>query len=355
MLTRTGYSLQKNKMSLDVSITIGIPSYGRPNDLKYLLKSIYELAHYPDEILVVDDNSPNGAEIVDVVNVWQDLFHKKNINFVFHSNESNLGYDKNLKKIINLSSSEYVVFIGNDDIFLPNGIKYLRNFLVRNPNLLACSRSFVRFSESLGKIKILGISKFSVESKIFRPKYDIPSIYFRSTAFFGGLTFKKSWAQSKAIGDFDGTLYYQVYLAACAFYEGGIGYVSEPMVGARVGGVPLFGSAKVESHVHRPGEYTPTARATMWKNILSISKFIDNEYLVNSYPSIKSELKVRMSFHVFEGYANRSITDLIRLIKELHRLKLMSHPVPIALALVVLLSRSKSRFLFQIARMIYQK
>lgn len=64
-------------MSLDVSITIGIPSYGRPNDLNYLLKSIYELTNYPDEILVVDDNSPNGDEIAKVVNLWGIFFFKK--------------------------------------------------------------------------------------------------------------------------------------------------------------------------------------------------------------------------------------------------------------------------------------
>ena len=93
----------------------------------------------------------------------------------------------------------------------------------------------------------------------------------------------------------------------------------------------------------------------MWKNIINISEFIDLKYSVNSTLSIRHELKVRMSFHVLESYSNRPLKDLLKLLKELKKLNLLYHPVPITFAILIILFRRKSNLFFKFIRFVYQR
>ena len=334
------------------TLTVAIPSYSRPGDLNYLLETIYGGEQWPDEIVVADDNSPDQQLVTEVVNRWGERFLRKGVKFVYRENDSNVGYDRNLKILLAASSSQYVVFIGNDDAFTRTGIVEIRRALQRNSELAAFSRSFVKFSRTLEDFR--GISRFATTDRVFSPDNSNPKLYLRLCAYFGGLVVDRQWAMAKETEKYDGMLYYQLYLFGCAYYETGIGYISEPVVGARVDGVPLFGSSPTESGAHKPGGYAAEARANMWSSILRIATDLDAMYGSRSTEDIHYELKTRFSFHVFEGYADRSISELIALARELNRLALMKHPVPMALFLMVLLFRRHSALGFRLIRRIYQ-
>lgn len=337
------------------TLGIGIPSYGRPEDLKFLLQSIASSTVYPDEIIILEDASPDAEKVSQVVKLWKDKFEGWGIKIYFQINHINLGYDKNLKELLRHSSSDFLTFIGNDDIFMPNGIKSLRKVITSNPKLNAFSRTFTRFNQLNGIFHEIGISRFAKEDTVFCPSDSMPAVYFRVSAYFGGLTYARKWALHHEIDVFDGTLYYQVYLSGIAFYEGGIGYVSDPVVGGRTDGVPLFGSAESEKEIHSPGGYSPKARAEMWRNVLLISQHIDRQFNAKSVESVQKEIMVRMSFHVFEGYAAKSIGDLYALVNELRKMGVFQHPVPITLFMIVLFLRDKSKYIFKLIRWIYQR
>lgn len=337
---------------MSLKIAIGIPSYQRPNDLSYLLLTIKNLSYYPDEIIVADDNSPDQDKISEVISEYRSFFLDKGINFTFIKNNENLGYDKNLKIIINATNSEYLMFIGNDDAVDTECIKKIKSFLNKN-QCNACSRSFWRFHNRIDNP--FGKSWFFRSDHIFNQGNSDPNFYYRLGAYFGGLVFDRRWAKSKETDIFDGSLYYQIYLLACAYYEGGIGYISYPIVGARIEGIPLFGSAKSEESDHSPGVYSAKSRAAMWKAIISISDYVDHKYDVNSRPYIIHELKTRMSFHLLETYSKRKLSDLMELYKELNKLHLVNHFIPVILFLLVALFRSHSLFFFNFVRKIYQR
>lgn len=339
-------------MVVKASITIGIPSYQRPDDLDYLMSTIKSLNQYPEKIIIADDNSPDQDKITQIINRYASFFDKNGVEICYIKNSINLGYDKNLKNIINNTRTEYLMFIGNDDAVDPNCISEFKKF-ERKYKLNAYSRSFWRFNHNLDNK--FGKSWFHNSDHVFMSNNSTPNYYYRLGAYFGGLIFNAKWAKSKEISHFDGTLYYQIYLMASAFYEGGIGYISYPIVGARIEGVPMFGNSESESGEHSPGQYTAKARSAMWKSIIYISEYIDSIYSVKSRTFIIEELKARMSFHLFESYTSRSIRDLIELCKELHRIKLFIHPIPIFLSILVLLLRSKSIHFFKIIRKIYQR
>lgn len=342
-----------NRELYSPTISVAIPSYSRSEDLDYLLKTISLSTILPNEILICDDNSPDQLLIDDIVQKWISFFKDFDLVFKYIKNEINLGYDKNLKKLIRESSCDYVVFIGNDDAFTLNGIEEILSAVKTQKDIKAFSRSFIKFSSNIQSPS--GISRFTSNDCVFKPDFTNPRMYLRLCAFFGGLVFNRMWALNKETDLFDGTLYYQLYLFASAFYEGGVGYIYEPTVGARTNGIPLFGTAASESSVHRPGGYSEKARAKMWSDILKISDYIDLTYNKSSKRAIHHELKTRFSFHVFEMYTNKDAKDLYALALELHRLDLMLHPVPIFLFLIVLFLRSWSKLVFIFVRKFIQR
>jgi len=336
-----------------ITLSVAVPSYSRPNDLDYLLQTIHAGSRLPDEIVICDDSSPDREEIERVIDRWQQAFAGSTTTLRYLQNDVNLGYDRNLQKLIRECTSEYVVFIGNDDAFTSAGIRRIYDGIAANHGLKALSRSFVKFADSLDNSS--GVSRFATQDCIFAAGNSKPRMYLRLSAYFGGLVFDRAWALSKERGSYDGTLYYQLYLFGCAYFETGVGYIYEPVVGARTDGVPLFGVASTEAGSHQPGGYSASARAKMWSDILLIARDIDRDHDASSYDDIHYELKTRLSFHVFESYAHKSIRDLLALARELNRLDLMSHPVPIALFLAVLVLRKWSALLFGLSRRIYQR
>lgn len=100
-------------------ITFGIPSFNRAAYLAPLIESIFKCNLNEFEVLVVEDCSPERALIKIEINKLQDRFSSNTKTIRYVENASNLGYDKNLKKIVNEALGEYVIFIGNDDLVEP--------------------------------------------------------------------------------------------------------------------------------------------------------------------------------------------------------------------------------------------
>lgn len=83
-------------------ISICITSYKRLKELDRCLNSID--SHYVDdvEIVVSEDHSPEKENIEKLVKAFSETspYH-----VVFNSNEQNLGYDRNLKKLMTLANT----------------------------------------------------------------------------------------------------------------------------------------------------------------------------------------------------------------------------------------------------------
>ena len=131
------------------TLSVAVPSYSRPRDLDYLLETIHAGSRLPDEIVICDDNSPDRDEIRGVVEQWRARFDRSPCVLRFIQNDVNLGYDRNLQKLIRECVSDYVVFIGNDDAFTADGVRRIYESIAANPALKAFSRSFVKFAGRL--------------------------------------------------------------------------------------------------------------------------------------------------------------------------------------------------------------
>src|SRR5882757_8613633 len=109
-------------------LSICIPSYNRPELLKVLLQSI-DCNPEQTEIVISEDNAPLREEVRSVV---QTFAKNSPVEVRYKENEINLGYDGNLRSLIEAAQGEFVLFMGDDDWFLPGQLEQYLNFLAEN-------------------------------------------------------------------------------------------------------------------------------------------------------------------------------------------------------------------------------
>ena len=333
--------------------SVAIPAYGRPKEFEELLASIYTMSRLPDEIIICEDGSPERTELEAIAKIWKPRMEEKNCALLFVENDINLGYDGNVRKLIEIASYKWVILIGNDDLFLANGIVILDKFVRKYPDIAMISRPFLRFTTDV--TKPLGLSSIDSKENIYSYKRNISSrMIFRSCGFVGGLVINRDWALQWSTSKYDGSLYYQIYLACIAFCTTGIGYLPEPTVAGRSGNPPLFGAARTESGVHTSGSYSAKGRAKMWYSVLEIAKDIGNVYSVDLLTDLRNELMVRQSFHVFEMNVGVPKNNLKDLKNELKKLNLFDHVFPKFLYQLNMLLGARASFFYKVTRKIMQ-
>jgi len=310
-----------------MTLTVGIviPAYNRPRELGELLDSVLAQSRLPDSVLVCEDHSPMRLEVTELCESYKGVFSSRGIKLIYVENEINLGYDKNLRKSIEIADTDWVVVMGNDDLLLANAVEDVIKFISSNDVDFA-SRTFLRFTKSINAP--LGTSSLSKLDSVFTQSNSSAGMVFRSAGFVGGLVIRTSFAKSISCSHFDGSLYYQIYLAANAYCGKGIGYISTPIVGGRADNPPMFGGAEDDGGVHIPGSYTAQGRARMWRGVLDIAQSVGDQHQRDLVSDIRRELEIRQSFHVFEMNAVSSRQELKSLRDALVNLGLFSHPLP---------------------------
>lgn len=329
-------------------LTIAVPVYSRPSELRQLLCSIGELSVLPGEVLLCEDNSGDRLLLSQIASEWKGILASRGVELNYVENGHNLGYDGNVRNLFECATRRWVMLLGNDDAVLPGAVPAIRQFVAENPTVQMISRTFVRFSGDISNI--VGVTRLSDRDSVYYKANAAPGMILRLCGFVGGLIVDRQWARSLATAKYDGTLYYQIYLAAEAYAEEGIGYIAAPLVGSRAGNPPLFGSATAEKDVHIPGAYSPKARASMWQGILRISEDVERNTSVPILRGVRSELAGRQSFHVFEMVLVQGRRATLALISQFRALGLMSHPLPWALSFLGLVLGRHSVKFFELVR-----
>lgn len=329
-------------------LTIAVPAYSRPAELRQLLVSIANMTILPAEVLICEDKSPDRPLLAQIAAEWTTILGGKGCTLKYVENSVNLGYDGNIRNLFAQSSRPWVMLLGNDDAMLPNAVPAMQQFVGNHPGVHLISRTFVRFKRNLDEF--VGITRLSHLDRVYTKDRDRPGMMVRLCGFVGGLLVDREWACRLASEDHDGTLYYQMYLAAVAFSESGIGYIAAPLVGSRAGNAPMFGSASAEKGNHVPGAYSPRARAAMWRGILNICASVERKMSVPILEDVKQELAGRQAFHVFELIMVQGRGATWELAREFHKLGLMGHPLPWVLTAFGMVFGRWSRYLFAVVR-----
>ncbi|EKO3465769.1 glycosyltransferase family 2 protein [Vibrio fluvialis] len=268
---------------MKTTISICIPSYNRPQELARLLDSIDSKYNENVEVLICEDKSPKRNEIKLVAESFRD---KSNYRVVYHENELNLGYDNNIKNLVKRASNDFIIFMGDDDVFIPDALDKMISFLNENSNIGYVLKSHQH------KFKSGNVEKFRYfnGNQFFSKGEDTYVKLFRRSVFISGFTINRRYVKDIIVDNFDGGLLYQLYLLAEVAMNYDCAYFDEPLTMAFEEGIPYFGTSDLEKDRYTPGTITVDNSLNFLKGFFDITRFIDNKYNVNSTILVKKDM-----------------------------------------------------------------
>lgn len=195
-----------------MKFSICIPQYNR---IEYLIKSLDELqdqSYSNFEVIVSDDCSQD-----DTTNQIIEYIKTSKYPITYFRFDQNQGYDRNLRKSMELAVGDYCFVLGNDDTLAHSHVlRDLKDFLVKNnlPDLGFCN--YQEYSND----KI--VTRRALESKIIGSGPEIGLKNYSCFSFVAGLIFKKSTFDQYNTEIFDKSIYAQIALALNMICNGAI-------------------------------------------------------------------------------------------------------------------------------------
>lgn len=293
-------------------VSICIPSYNRPKELRRLLNSIDTTKVDDIEIVICEDKAPRREEVAAEVSDF-----KSNSAFIvnFVENEQNCGYDKNLRNLINAARGEYIIFMGDDDAFIPDRLDGFIDFVSCHQNCGYILRSYQNVSTD-GNVSEF---KYFDKNMVFEPSTDSYISMFDKSVFISGFTIKRKYAKAVETEKFDGSLLYQMYLLTeiCRKYPSA--YYNTPITQAFDGGIPFFGNSKNEKDLYDPGEITVRNSVNFMKWYCKVVDFSAEKYKDNSNKRIKHNMS-KYSYTFMCEHRNKGIKVFSRYVKDLMKM-----------------------------------
>lgn len=251
-------------------ISVCIPAYNRAVVLSVLLDSILNQDFDDFEIVITEDSSPERQAIAAVVADYQQRVGDK---VKYHENPQTLGYDGNLRRLVELASGNYVLFMGNDDLLAPGALSAVADAVRDGQDVGVVLRSYSSFvSDPDQPVQVF---RYFGEDRFFPPGPDTVVTFFRRCVFISGMVFKRSSALACATTRFDGTLLYQQHLAGRILRQESGVYLNRILSFHRLGGVPDFGASEAEKGFFVPKQQTPESSVHFMRGMLTIAESLD--------------------------------------------------------------------------------
>lgn len=303
------------------SISVCIPAYNRASLLPPLLDSILSQPRRPLEIVVCEDGSPERGAIRQVCEKYSRDFPDL---ISLHENPRNLGYDGNLRRLVQVSRGDFCLFMGNDDLLAENALEVITSAAERHPNVGIILRSYASFDDDPAKPS--QVFRYFPDERFFPAGAASISTVFRRSVVISGLTLHRKSALGFSTDVFDGSLLYQLYLVARILSRMNAVFVPEVVALYRNGGVPDFGNAESERGKFVPRQHTPESSLHFMGEMLRIARYVETTDKVAIYQPILQDIS-RYSYPILSIQADKPRTVFIRYLRELHRLGFGSSPL----------------------------
>jgi len=282
-----------------LTFSICIPAYNRVRHLPRLLDSIFAQDFKDYNIVICEDFSRERKAISEIVRSYSQA-HPGMI--AYYENEKNLGYDGNIRNLIEKAVGEFCFFMGNDDVMCSGALANVADVISRNPDVGFVLKSYLFSDQSAGHIS--QEVRYFAEERRFSKGREAILVCYRRSGVIAGYIIRRDPAHEAATNKYDGTLYYQMHLTAQVLSVWPA--VSTPKVLVHCGGdePPDFGNSGSEKGKYEPGGYTPQARLNMVQGALNIIRDlksdgsidladqVQRDYANYFYPFIKDQLNL---------------------------------------------------------------
>jgi hypothetical protein len=191
-------------------LTVAIPHYRHRRYLEVVVASILAQDLDSFEIVVSDDCSPDDSQ-----QVIPEILHRSGRPFRYYVQPANLGYDANVRFCLAAAQGEYVLLLGNDDALAgPDSLRRISDVLRKLDRPLV---AFVNYSDYATGV----VTRRAQSTQLLGSGPDTAIRFFRSFSFVSGLLFAREAARQHETDAWDGSIYYQIYLASRIVASGG--------------------------------------------------------------------------------------------------------------------------------------
>jgi len=274
-------------------LSVIIPTYGRWQHIGPLLDSVLSQNFDDWECVIAEDASPNQEQIRAIAN---DYAARTNGRVRFHANAKTLGYDGNFRQLVELARGEFLFVMGDDDFVAPGAFEAAARTIRKYPNLGAILRAFALFDGT--PEHIVQINRYYPHECVFPAGPRAIVACYRRFVAMSGIVLHRDLSQAVATDRWDGSLFYQQWLAANILATRDAVYIPDLMAYFRRGGTPIFGTAESERKLFTPGVQPPDTDLRMTSALMAIARAVDEER------------GVRIARQIERDYANYSYHTL---------------------------------------------
>lgn len=312
------------------AISVCIPAYNRAHLLPALLESILTQDFGNFEVVINEDASPQRLAIRTVVEHFAAAYPDQ---IRYYENKRNLGYDANLRSLVERAHGEYCLFMGNDDLMCAGALRTVSDAVKRHTNVGVVVRSYASFDGEPENIN--QTFRYFPEERFFPAGSDTISTVYRRSVVIPGMVIHRDAAQRFATAKFDGTLLYQIYLVANILVEMNAVFLPQIIVLYRNGGVPDFGNAEVERGKFVPADRTPASSIQFMRGMLDIAAAVERERNVPIYRRIVADIG-NYSYPILSIQARQPLGVFLKYCYDLARLGFWKNGMFYAYALALL-------------------
>lgn len=277
-------SLNGENISGEKTLSICITSYNRVKELRRCLESI-DANESDIEIIVSEDKSPKREEIRQTVSEFSQSSKYK---VVGNFNEQNLGYDRNLAKLISLAGGRYILFCSDDDAFNKGMIQYIIDVLKeKTPAFMYTaytSSDKKSFNRKYKECFDISGGVGSVEKFIY------------DGILFSGLIFETNKVR-ELISDMDrfiNTNYFQIYMLAKMLYRFNGYYDCNELINCIGDGENAYGTTELSKKDPLLADRKNVFSNMQFnKGLIKVIKIFDAEENLNILKSFEKEYSLR--------------------------------------------------------------
>lgn len=138
-------------------VSVVIPTYSRPDFICRAIESVLKQSYKPIEIIVVDDNGRGSENQVYTEKVLSHFIEANQINYIVHEYNKNGSAARNTGA--KYSHGEYITFLDDDDVLLPQKIEKQVSAIEQNPENTASYTGFRIIKDSKVLKEVVPIKK----------------------------------------------------------------------------------------------------------------------------------------------------------------------------------------------------
>lgn len=158
-------------------ISVCVPAYNRADTLIELYNSFKKQKYSNKELIICDDSTTTSVQTA--VTALNDP------EIVYIKNKQNLGFSKNLLRSLQSASGDYLIILGDDDIFIdPLTLKRYAQVFDTHKDVYYVYANQIQFSE---KYAVQYEIRMFEESKKYPPNEDTFKKFWLTSIFIGGI------------------------------------------------------------------------------------------------------------------------------------------------------------------------